>query len=199
MSEAKTIKRMTPDEFFVWQAEQDENYELVNGIPVLPAKAMTGASRRHDIITVNILRLLGNQLRGKPCRPHTDDMTVRNPAGNIRRPDVIVDCKGGPDRSMETGEPRVLFEVLSPSTMAFDRFRKVEEYKTNDGVRVVLLVASESAEVIVWRRDGEGADAWRSEIVEGLAATIDLPEIGCELALEEVYEDTGVKDGPGGA
>ncbi|NDW07873.1 Uma2 family endonuclease [Jiella pacifica] len=199
MSDAQTIKRMTPDEFYAWQLDQEQNYELVDGIPVLPAKAMTGASRRHDIITVNILRLLANQLRGKLCRPHTDDMSVRNPNGNLRRPDIIVDCKGGPDRSMETGEPRVLIEVLSPSTMAFDRFRKVEEYKTNDGVRVVLLVASESAEVIVWRRGGEGADAWRSEIVEGLAATIDLPEIGCELALEEVYEDTGVKDKPVGA
>ncbi|MBO0906013.1 Uma2 family endonuclease [Jiella sonneratiae] len=190
MSEAKTIKRMTAEEFYAWQLEQDQNYELVDGIPVLPAKAMTGASRRHDIITVNILLLLGNQLRGKPCRPHTDDMTVKNPAGNIRRPDVIVDCRGGPDRSMETGEPRVLVEVLSPSTMAFDRFRKVEEYKTNDGVRVVLLVASESAEVIVWRRGGEGV--WRSEIVEGRDATIALPEIGCDLALAEVYEDTGL-------
>ena len=192
MSEAQTIKRMTPDEFFVWQAEQDRNYELVDGVPVLAPKAMTGASRRHDIITVNLLRLLGNQLRGKPCRPHTDDMSVRNPNGNLRRPDVIVDCKGGPDRSMETGEPRVLIEVLSPSTMAFDRFRKVEEYKTNASVRVVLLVASETAEVIVWRRTGEGAASWRSEIVEGLAATIELPEIACELGLGEVSEDTGV-------
>ncbi|TFF17865.1 Uma2 family endonuclease [Jiella endophytica] len=190
MSEAKTIKRMTAEEFYAWQLEQDQNYELVDGIPVLPAKAMTGASRRHDIITFNILSLLRQKLRGKPCRPHTDDMTVRNPSGNIRRPDVIVDCKGGPDRSMETGEPRVLFEVLSPSTMAFDRFRKVEEYKTNDSVRVVLLVASESSEVIVWRRDGEGG--WHSEIVEGLDATIALPEIGCELGMAEVYEETGV-------
>ncbi|MBP0616592.1 Uma2 family endonuclease [Jiella sp. KSK16Y-1] len=184
---------MTADEFYAWQLEQDENYELVDGIPVLPAKAMTGASRRHDIITVNILSALRQKLRGQPCRPHTDDMAVKNPAGNIRRPDVTVDCKGGPARSMETGEPRVLVEVLSPSTMAFDRFRKVEEVKTNAHVRAILLVASESAEVIVWRRDREGG--WHSEIVEGLAATIALPEIGCEMGLGEVYEETGVGSG----
>lgn len=199
MSEAVARKRMTPEEFYAWQREQDQNYELVDGMPVLPAKAMTGASRRHDIITVNILSLLRERLRGKPCRPHTDHMSVRNPNGNLRRPDVIVDCKGGPERSMETGEPRVLVEVLSPSTMAFDRFRKVEEYKANDRVRVVLLVASESAEVIVWRRTGDGATGWRSEIVEGLAAIIALPEIGCTLSLEEIYEDTGVTNLPGGA
>ena len=191
-------KRMTPAEFFDWQVAQDRNYELVDGVPVLAPKAMTGASRRHDTITVNILISLGNQLRGKPCRPHTADMTVTNPNGNVRRPDITIDCKEGPDRSMETVEPRVLVEVLSPSTMAFDRFRKVEEYKTNDAIRVVLLVASETAEVIVWRRmpGSAGPEAWRSEIVEGLEARIALPEIGCELPLSEIYEGTGVTNAP---
>ena len=66
-------KRMTPEEFFEWQARQDKNYELVDGIPVLPIKAMTGATARHDTVTVNAIIALGNQLRGKPCRPRTQD------------------------------------------------------------------------------------------------------------------------------
>ena len=119
-------------------------------------------------------------------------MTVKNPNGNIRRPDIIVDCAGGPDRSMETGEPRVLIEVLSPSTMAFDRFRKVEEYKTNAAVETVLLIDTQAPEIIVWRR-GDGN--WRSEIVEGLDAVIALPEIGCELPLAEIYEDVALDRG----
>ncbi|MEF2072839.1 Uma2 family endonuclease [Consotaella aegiceratis] len=184
---------MTPDEFFVWQAERDRNYELVDGFPVLTPKAMTGASLRHDDIVVNVLRLLANQLRGKPCRPHTDDIAVRNPNGNVRRPDILVDCKRGQSRSLEAAEPRVLIEVLSPSTMAFDRFRKVEEYKEHESIAVVLLIASESAEIIVWRRHAEG---WRSQIVEGLSAEIALPEIDAELPLAEIYEDTGITDPP---
>ena len=48
-------KRMTPEEFFEWQARQDKNYELVDGIPVLPIKAMTGATERHDTVTVNAI------------------------------------------------------------------------------------------------------------------------------------------------
>ncbi|WP_083593935.1 Uma2 family endonuclease [Aurantimonas sp. 22II-16-19i] len=195
MHEAQTIKRMTPDEFFVWQAEQDRNYELVDGVPVLPAKAMTGASRRHDIVRFNLLGRLREKLRGKPWQPHVDDLSGQDRDGNLRRPDVTVGCKSGPGRAREAGEPCVLIEVLSPSTITFERFRKVEEYKTNASVRVVLLVASETAEVIVWRRTGEGAASWRSEIVEGLAATIGLPEIGCELGLGEVYEETGVGNG----
>ncbi|MER0237714.1 Uma2 family endonuclease [Fulvimarina sp. MAC8] len=194
MSEARdTPHRMTPDEFFEWQREQDRNYELVDGIAVLAPKAMTGASRRHDTITVNILRVLGNKLVGGPCEPHTADMTVLNPNGNVRRPDVTIDCTSGSDESMQTEEPRVIVEVLSPSTMNFDRFRKVEEYKTNEHIQVVLLVASQSAEVIVWRRGGA---EWRSEIVETLDAMIALPEIGCELSLSDIYRGSGVADKP---
>ncbi|MCW4116935.1 Uma2 family endonuclease [Aurantimonas sp. MSK8Z-1] len=188
-----SLERMTPDEFFVWQAEQDRNYELVNGLPVLTPKAMTGASLRHDDIVVNILTALHRQLRSTPCRPHTDDIAVRNPNQNVRRPDVVVDGRRGPDRSMEAMEPRLLVEVLSPSTMAFDRFKKVEEYKTHLAIRTVLLVASEHAEVILWQRQEDG---WRSQIIENIDAVVDLPEIGCRLTLAEIYEDTGVENPP---
>ena len=191
MSEATNSPRMSADEFFVWQVEQDRNYELVDGVPVLTPKAMTGASRRHDTITVNILTLLRNQLRGKPCRPHTDDIAIRNPNGNVRRPDILVDCRSAPDRSMEVSEPRLLIEVLSPSTTRFDRLQKIEEYKAHRAVAVVLLVDSEAPRAIVWRRGDEGL--WASLIVEEPGSIIALPEIGAALALADIYEDAGIR------
>ena len=42
------LRRMTQDEFFEWQEHQDRLYELVDGVPVLPLKMMTGASQAHD-------------------------------------------------------------------------------------------------------------------------------------------------------
>jgi len=78
------LRRMTAEEFFAWQEKQDKLYELVDGLPVLPLKMMTGASRAHDRAVVNIIVSLGNQLRGGPCRPTTDDLAVRIPAGNVR-------------------------------------------------------------------------------------------------------------------
>ncbi len=177
---------MTPEEFFEWQAEQDRNDELVDGVPVLPVKALTGVSHRHDHATVNILRVLGNKLRGKLCRPHTDDIAVRNASRNVRRPDILVDCRSSPDaRTMEAREPRLLVEVPSPSTARFDRFQKIEAYKASDSVRVVLLVDTQSPSVIVWRR---AADGWRSETPTGLDASIPLPEIEADLATAEIDE-----------
>jgi Uma2 family endonuclease len=107
------LRRMSQDEFFAWQERQDQLYELVDGMPVLPLKIMTGASQAHDRVVVNI-----------PCRPTTDDLAVRIPAGNVRRPDVTVECGEAGRRELAVREPRVVIEVLSPSTMTFDRIRR---------------------------------------------------------------------------
>jgi len=71
---------MTQDEFFAWQERQDQGYELVDGVPVLPMKMMTDASQAHDRVVVNIIGSLHRQLRGTPCRPTTDDLAVRIPS-----------------------------------------------------------------------------------------------------------------------
>ena len=52
------MRSMTPEEFYVWQLDQDERYELVEGVPV-PLRAMTGASNVHDVILVNCIGQLG--------------------------------------------------------------------------------------------------------------------------------------------
>lgn len=185
MSEARQAQRMTADEFLVWQADQDRNYELVDGIPVLPAKAMTGATRRHDRVTVNIIRSLANQLMGSPCFPSTADIAVANPNGNLRRPDITIDCGATDDASTKASDPRIVIEVLSPSTMRFDRFVKIEEYKANSSILVILVVDTEAEHVIVWRRGDDSG--WSYAIVKGRSETIALPEVGADLALGDVY------------
>ena len=184
MAETKP-KTMTVEEFFEWQRSQDKNYELVDGVPILHVKAITGASDRHDAVTVNAILSLGNQLRGKPCRPRTDDRSVRTWRGT-RRPDLLIEC-GKPDaRSMEAADPRVVIEVLSPSTTRFDHFQKLEEYKLHSAIKIILLVDTEAQRVTIWRRGDAG---WAYQEETGLAAVIDLTEIDAKLPLSELYED----------
>ena len=178
-------KKMTLDQFFDWQAKQDRNYELVDGVPVMTVKAMTGASDQHDRITVNTIVTLGSQLRGKPCRPKTSNTSVLTVRGT-RRPDITIECGSPNPRDMAADEPRVVIEVLSPSTMRFDRFQKLAEYQQHKAIRVILLVDSEAPQVTIWRRKGE---SWDTEELEGLDAVIGLPEIEAELPLAELYRD----------
>jgi Uma2 family endonuclease len=102
---------LTPEEFFAWQEDQEERYELVDGVPV-PLRGMTGASNAHDAVVVNTIVSLGNQLRGGPCRVATADTAIRTGIRNIRRPDVTVEYAPIDPRSYEAHAPRLVVEVL---------------------------------------------------------------------------------------
>ena len=153
---------------------------------------MAGATLRHDGIVINAILSLGQQLRGKKCRPMSSDVAVRIPKGNYRRPDVIVACgTAKSDRELAAPEPRLAIEVLSPSTANHDRTRKLEEYKTVATMQVVLLVDSEAPQVTVHRRvDG----VWQPETLMGLDKIIELPEIAARLTLADLYEDVAFDD-----
>ena len=160
------LRRMTEAEFFAWQERQERLYELVDGLPVLPLKMMTGASQAHDRVVVNIIRELSTQLRGGPSRPTTSRLAVRTPKGNLRRPDVTVECGQAGRREMTVAEPRVVVEVLSPSTMSFDRFAKVIEYQSVPTLVHILLVDTEKPRIVVLTRGADGS--WDRAAYEGL-------------------------------
>lgn len=177
---------MTIEQFLVWQLRQDKLYELVDGMPLLPLKSMAGASSRHDRIVVNAIMSFGSRLRGKPCRPTTSDIGVRvRRSTGLRRPDMTIECGRPADKDMTAAEPRIVMEVLSPSTLNYDRFRKLEEYKQTETIKVVLLVDSETPTVTIHRRVGE---TWRSEVVEGVGTIIALSEIDVDIPLDELFE-----------
>jgi Uma2 family endonuclease len=179
------LKRLTPDEFLVWQTSQDRKYELVDGLPTLPLKSMTGATHAHDRVTINLLASLHQQLRGKPCKPATDAIALRIPAGNVRRPDVMVECGQVDLRGTSAVEPKMAIEILSPSTMNFDRTRKVDEYKTVQTLAYILLVDTESPRLTLHVRRANG---WDAVPYDALDAVVDLPAIGCRLAARDIFE-----------
>ncbi len=136
MSE-RAVAKMTADEFLLWhEQQQDRRYELVDGVPV----AMAGARRRHDQVVVNTLVALGGRLGVGPCRPFSSDTAVRISEYQVRYPDLGVDCRRFVDEALAADAPAVVFEVLSETTPAFDLVRKVEEYKSVDSLRHIILV-----------------------------------------------------------
>lgn len=85
---------------------------------------MTRGNNRHSRIVVNAFQALARRLERGPCRLSPFAPGVRIPAnGNLRYPDLTVDC--GPYRAQDrvAAEPVLVLEVLSPSTRTFDRTR----------------------------------------------------------------------------
>lgn len=190
-------KRMTADEFLTWALDQEDKYELVDGLPVpkhLGPEMMANGMRRHARVISNLVQALGRRLEGGPCEVYSDVFAVRTAINRQRRPDVIVDCGPGAEEDLEATAPTVLFEVLSPSSQRADLLIKPEEYKRIETVRQYVVIDPEVALARVWTRDADGR--WSDDKIEGLIAVLDLPSLGCGLPMTEIYRGVRLLDEP---
>lgn len=176
--------RLSIQEYLRLERQAETKSEYLDGQMI----AMTGASRRHNLIVVNLLRELANQLKHRPCELFPSDLRVRIPSANVYTyPDVSAVC-GEP--LFEDGEvdtllnPTFVLEVLSPSTEAYSRGRKLRWYQSLDSLSELVLVSQDLPLIEQYVRQGDG---WLLRTAEGLAAVLPLPSIQSELALAEVY------------
>ena len=190
MSEAAR-RKMTADEFYAWVRTRTEGrYELVDGEPVM----MAGATNRHDRVMRNAMRHLGNHLDRYPCQPFSNGIYIVIPAGNRRQADVGVDCGTPDDMSMDADMPTMVLEVLSPTTRQFDRFEKVEEYKTVPTLQHIVLVDPDYPQVRVFNRLPDRS--WTSTRLAGLDAELELPRIDFRLPLRALYAGLSFQSRP---
>jgi Uma2 family endonuclease len=122
--------RLTAEQYLERERAAGFKSECIHGVIYAithSSSGYPGASREHNLITLNIGRERSAQLRGRPCETYASDMRVK--VGKTRAcvyPDVVVVC-GEPrfeDAYVDTmTNPTLIVEVLSPSTQAFDRGR----------------------------------------------------------------------------
>ena len=178
------LKHMTPDAFLEWCLDQEDRWELVHGVPI---RMMTGATHAHDDVVVNLIGELRERLKGKRCKPKTADIAARMQEGNVRRPDVTVDCGSADRKALASAAPTVFFEVLSKSTRAFDIAKKPEEYKRVPTLRHIVLLDPDLPRAMVWNRADE-ATPWTYQEFDGLEGRIELPAIEVELPMASIYD-----------
>lgn len=121
---------LTPDEYLQLEPESVTKHEYMNG----DVYAIAGASDVHVTIAGNLFALLRNHVRGRACRIYISDMKARVEARNcFYYPDLMVTCD---ERDRETSTfkrfPKLIVEVLSDSTEAFDRGDKFTAYQALD-------------------------------------------------------------------
>jgi Uma2 family endonuclease len=151
--------------------------------------AMTGASRKHNLVSGNIYRELSLQLKKRPCEAYINDMRVKAAEStSYYYPDVAVVCSTPQfeDEQVDTLlNPTVLIEVLSPSTEAYDRGSKFAHYRKIASLREYLLVAQDQPNIERYVRQG---DVWILSEVTGIESSMSLDSIDCILSLREVYD-----------
>lgn len=197
MSAAREL-RLTPEEYLAIERAAERKSEYYDGRMFL----MSGASHAHVLITSNVSWELNTQLREGSCEVLASDMRLKvTEAGLYTYPDVMVACgdiQFGDSWSDNLLNPRVVIEVLSPSTAAYDRGRKFEFYRALDSLHEYVLISQSEHRVERFTRQSASAE-WLHSEVTGLDAVMELPAIGCRLTLAEVYRKVALTTKPGSA
>lgn len=166
-------------DFVRWDDGTGTRYELACGAPV----AMAPPSGRHADLVANITARLSAQL-ARPCRvPVGAGVARRDDDDEFRLPDVIVSCE--PTPRVYFRQPRLLVEVLSPSTEKEDRTDKLDFYRSLESVEAVLLVWQDKRRVQVVRRE---TDRWSIQDLVG-GGDLTVTALDLRLTLDEIYAD----------
>jgi len=189
-----TPRRFTPQEYLLLERAADTKSEFIDG----QIFAMTGASRAHNLIAVNLVACIRAALRGQPCEVYQSDMRVHVGGDEdlYSYPDVVVACEPirfADDHTDTLQNPVVIVEVLSPSTEAFDRGEKFLRYQRLPSLAHFVLVAQDRRKVEHFARDGR---RWSFEVLERDDDALNLTAIGVAVPLREVYER--IHSGPRG-
>lgn len=182
---------MTRQEFLAWESTQTEKHEFWQG----EVFAMTGARQIHVIVTLNVATLLKAHLRGSGCRVFMADMQLEVEATNaVFYPDVFVTCHPADlraERSLK--HPKVIIEVLSNSTAAYDRGAEFAAYRNLSSLQEYVLIDPDLRTVEIFRRTEN--DDWLLSTRDSERALI-LRSLDFEARLNDVFEDTEGLENP---
>lgn len=176
-------QKMTVEEYLEWEARQEIRHEYING----EVFAMTGGSIPHNDIALNLYTALRPHLRPRGCRVNVSDVKLQlSSTSAYFYPDVIVSCDPQDLNSRKfIQHPKLIVEVLSPSTEAKDRSDKFTHYRTIPSLQEYLLIDSEKIAVDCYRR-GEGKMWLYYPYTAGDIITLDSIEF--EFPIELLYE-----------
>lgn len=181
------IPSYTPEEYLVLEREADTKHEYLDG----QIYAMAGASPVHNQICFNIIGEIHGQLKGTPCFGYTSDQKIRtDPLDLFTYPDITIVCgepKFHDDKQDVILNPKVIIEVLSPTTEAYDRGEKFARYQQLKSLTDYILVAQDKPRVEHYVRQ-KGKKPWLYSIEHEMTASVGIDSIGCKLKLADVYD-----------
>ena len=184
MATPVALHRYSFADYLAFEEASTTKHEFLSG----EIYGMAGGTPEHAALSVAVSSALLAQLRGGPCRVYSCDLRVRVLAtGLATYPDVTVICaelERDPESPTTAVNPRVVVEVPSDGTEAYDRGQKLDHYRRIPSLAAVVLVSHRTPMIEVWDRAADGA--WRRrEFGPGQAAEIEA--LPAHLLVDEVY------------
>ena len=185
---AETKHRYTLEEYLALERESDARHEFWDG----EIFAMSGGTLAHERVMGNTSNLFRVHLCGSDCAVFGSNMQIKVPSappyryadGSVVCGKVEVERFNGNDLLLN---PVLTYEVLSPSTEAYDRGDKFTHYKSITSLKEYLLIAQHRPHITQYARRDDGT--WAYAEINGLGGSIYLPSAGLTLKLSDVYQD----------
>ena len=181
----KEKHKISPEEYLASERESETRNEYFDG----EIFAMAGASREHNQISANIVRVLGNQLLEKPCSVYSSDMKVKiKEIEKYTYPDMVVVCE---EEAFEDENndvllnPIVIIEILSDSTEAYDRGEKFAHYQLLNSFKEYILVSQYLCRIEKFTRQDD--ETWIYSKYQSAEHVVKIEAVNCELPVSEIY------------
>ncbi len=174
--------RMSVQAYFdLENSTPDTRFEYIDGEIMM----MSGGSRNHGLIAMNTGGFLSQTLHDSPCRVFGSDVRVKLSASRYVYPDLTISCAQQPDDDKQSiSEPTLVMEILSPSTVAYDRGMKLFNYRKCPSITTILLVEQDMPLIEVYRR--QSPNTW-TITTYGLDDQIVLDAFDVTIAASEIY------------
>ncbi len=179
---------LTPEQYLEIETQNTIKHEYIKG----EIYAMAGITDTHNTLALNFATLIRSHLRRTNCRVYFADIKVRLEECNcFYYPDILVTCHPQ-DQETSTYKhfPKLIIEVLSESTEAFDRGDKFNDYQTLESLEEYVLVNTKHQRVEIFRRHKKGG--WYFETYTPSEVTFTLQSLNLTLSLVDVYEDVNL-------
>ena len=180
---APDIHLLSVEDYLELEMKATTRHEYVAG----EIFAMSGASTAHQLILGNVYSVFRSHLHGGPCKTFVSGYKVRL---KIKRdeylyyPDVMVACGHEGLEKYFLRNPKVIIEVLSPSTEGTDRREKFIHYRRIPTLEEYILIGQDTPEVTIYRRSTE----WKPTVLTALEAVAEIQSIELSLPLAQVYD-----------
>ena len=173
-----------------WLLDQERKFEWKDGRVV----RMNNVTRDHADIVSNIMFALRERLGSKDYSIVASDFGVERQRF-IRFPDVLVEPRASERKARRSETALLLFEVLSPSSLATDLIEKPQEYAGLDTLEAYVVVSQDAAIVWLWERDRDSGQFPNEPFkIAGRDQVLPLVGRGISVPLEIIYENIPTVD-----
>ncbi len=163
-------------------------YEYVDGYVYM----LAGGTADHSTISINLTSLLHSLLRSSHCRVYNSDLKVRLSQKRYVYPDASVSCDQRDRGSSDTVQfPRLIVEVLSSSTEAYDRGRKFAYYRACPTIQEYVLIDTQRQAVEVYRRQSD--TLWTLHPF-GPGDQVELASLSLSFPISVIYENVELQE-----